>query len=172
GKGQCQAPERDRQRGGDSKSHDGTRVRGREHRDDEYQERGHGRVKLTESQPVALPLLRPQIARSMHLRSALLVANALVLAPALIGGSLEAQDASPYLPVQDWTMPYVEHLIAAGLLEDPTPLTRPLRRADVVRALDAVDTLRLGTAVTARSDGSGRRSRTTCAARAFASRAV
>jgi hypothetical protein len=85
----------------------------------------------------------------MHLRSALLVATALVLAPAFIGGSLEAQDASPYIPVQDWTMPYVEHLIAAGVLEDPTPLTRPLRRADVVRALDAVDTLRLGTAVTA-----------------------
>jgi len=85
----------------------------------------------------------------MHLRSALLVSTALVLAPAFMGGSLEAQDASPYIPVQDWTMPYVEHLIAAGVLEDPTPLTRPLRRADVVRALDAVDTLRLGTAVTA-----------------------
>jgi hypothetical protein len=50
-----------------------------------------------------------------------------------------AQDASPYLPLGHWAMPYVEHLIAAGWLADPSPLTRPLRQEDVVRALRAVD---------------------------------
>jgi hypothetical protein len=40
-------------------------------------------------------------------------------------------------------MPYVEHFIAAGRLVDPTPLTRPLRQGDVVRGLEAMDTLRL-----------------------------
>lgn len=55
--------------------------------------------------------------------------------------TLSAQEASPYVPLQHWTMPYVEHLIARGVIRDPTPLTRPLKRADLVRALRAVDTL-------------------------------
>lgn len=41
-------------------------------------------------------------------------------------------------------MPFVEHLIARGMLVDPTPLNRPFKMADLARALDAVDTLRLG----------------------------
>jgi hypothetical protein len=53
---------------------------------------------------------------------------------------LAAQEASPYVPLQHWAMPYVEHLIATGVLTDPTPLTRPLRRADLVLALQAADT--------------------------------
>lgn len=52
-----------------------------------------------------------------------------------------AQEASPYVPLEHWAMPYVEHLIATGVIADPTPLTRPLRQADLVRALEAVDTL-------------------------------
>jgi hypothetical protein len=44
-------------------------------------------------------------------------------------------------------MPYVEHLIAAGVMADPTPLTRPLHRADLIHALHAVDTLAAGSAV-------------------------
>jgi hypothetical protein len=63
--------------------------------------------------------------------------------------ALAAQGASPYVPLGDWTMPYVEHLIAAGVIEDPAPLTRPLRRADLLRALAAADTLRLSLATTA-----------------------
>jgi hypothetical protein len=41
-------------------------------------------------------------------------------------------------------MPYVEHLIAAGEMVDPTPLTRPFRVDDLIRSLEAVDTTRLG----------------------------
>jgi len=62
---------------------------------------------------------------------------------------LEAQQASAYVPLDDWTMPYVEHLIATGAIADPAPLTRPLRRADVVRALEAADTARLSSAAAA-----------------------
>src|SRR5437762_5560070 len=47
---------------------------------------------------------------------------------------LAAQEASPYVPLDHWSMPYVEHLIASGALRDPTPLTRPIRQADLVRA--------------------------------------
>ncbi len=65
----------------------------------------------------------------------LLAACRLAIAP------LAAQQASPYVPLQHWAMPYVEHLISAGIIADPTPLTRPLKQADLVRALDAVDTL-------------------------------
>lgn len=53
---------------------------------------------------------------------------------------LAAQEASAFLPVSHWAMPYVEHLIARGVVADPAPLTRPLRQADVVRALEAADT--------------------------------
>ncbi len=53
---------------------------------------------------------------------------------------LASQEASPYVPLQHWAMPYVEHLIATGVITDPTPLTRPLRQGDLVRALQAADT--------------------------------
>jgi len=86
----------------------------------------------------------------MRLRLALCVALACVV-PALTGGAaLAAQEASPYVPLQHWAMPYVEHLIATGVIADPTPLTRPLRRGDLVRALRAADTVRVS-AVTRRT---------------------
>jgi hypothetical protein len=59
---------------------------------------------------------------------------------------LAAQQASPYVPLRHWAMPYVEHLIAMGVVRDPTPLTRPLRQADLVAALEAVDTMSIGDA--------------------------
>jgi hypothetical protein len=75
---------------------------------------------------------------------------ALSLSPALTRSvALQAQQASPYIPLDDWMMPYVEHFITAGVLEDPSPLTRPLRRADVLRAIAAADTTRLGSALRA-----------------------
>ena len=43
-------------------------------------------------------------------------------------------------------MPYVEHLIARGRLTDPTPLTRPFREADLLRALEATDSAQVTTA--------------------------
>jgi hypothetical protein len=52
---------------------------------------------------------------------------------------LALQAASPYVPLDHWSMPYLEHLIARGVAVDPAPLSRPLRAADVVRALRAVD---------------------------------
>ncbi|HEV2669640.1 MAG TPA: hypothetical protein VGU74_00955, partial [Gemmatimonadales bacterium] len=52
---------------------------------------------------------------------------------------LAAQEASPYLPIGHWSMPYVEHLIAAGRMADPSPLSRPFKVDDVLRALAAVD---------------------------------
>src|SRR2546427_7892712 len=78
-----------------------------------------------------------------RLHATLLVATGLLVNPALMRAAM-AQDASPYLPLQHWTMPYVEHLIARGVIPDPTPLTRPLKRADVVRVLREVDTLTVG----------------------------
>src|SRR5512135_3684701 len=67
-----------------------------------------------------------------------------MLALLLLAGPLAAQQASPYVPLQHWAMPYVEHLIAAGVVRDPTPLTRPLRRDDLARALEVVDTVAAG----------------------------
>src|SRR5438128_11746343 len=84
----------------------------------------------------------------MHPRHAvshavLLVATGLLPSSALSQRAM-AQEASPYVPLQHWTMPYVEHLIARGVIPDPTPLTRPLKRADLVRVLRGVDTLAVG----------------------------
>src|SRR6266853_5276562 len=63
--------------------------------------------------------------------------------------ALTGQTASPYVPLHHWAMPYVEYLITAGVMADPTPLTRPLKQADLVRALEAADTIRLGDAAKA-----------------------
>ena len=54
-------------------------------------------------------------------------------------GLAGAQNASQYIPIEHWTMPFIEHLIQVGIISDPDPLTRPLRRGDVVRALHSVD---------------------------------
>src|SRR2546422_8356197 len=50
-----------------------------------------------------------------------------------------SQEASPYLPLSHWSMPFIEHLIAAGRIVDPSPLNRPFKVQEVVRALEAVD---------------------------------
>jgi hypothetical protein len=54
-------------------------------------------------------------------------------------GSARAQ-ASPYLPLDDARLPLLEHLIARGDVEDPSPLIRPFRYADAIRVLAAADT--------------------------------
>jgi hypothetical protein len=60
-----------------------------------------------------------------------------------LASSLAAQTASPYVPLSYWGTPYVEHFIAAGEMVDPTPLTRPFRTDDLIRALEAVDSTRI-----------------------------
>ena len=50
------------------------------------------------------------------------------------------------MPADHWSVPYIEHLIRRGSMVDPTPLTRPLRSENVVRALRAVDSLHSGLA--------------------------
>src|SRR4030088_2837281 len=57
----------------------------------------------------------------------------------LLPAGAAAQEASPFLPLNHWSMPFIEHLITAGRMVDPTPLTRPFRVDQVLRALDAVD---------------------------------
>src|SRR5260370_6401436 len=65
----------------------------------------------------------------------------------LFTSPLAAQgDASPYVPLNHWAMPYVEHLIARGRVVDPTPLTRPFREADLLRALEGADSAHLSEA--------------------------
>src|SRR3989454_8137997 len=66
----------------------------------------------------------------------LLLAVTLLGTPALTGGAmLGAQQPSPYVPLGHWATPYLEHLIARGVIADPSPLSRPYVQADVVRAL-------------------------------------
>lgn len=51
-----------------------------------------------------------------------------------------AAQASPYLPLDDPRLPLLEHLIARGDLDDPSPMIRPFRLGDAVRVLSAADT--------------------------------
>jgi hypothetical protein len=67
------------------------------------------------------------------------VAAAVVLAGALAPPRARAQ-ASPYIPLDDPRLPLLEHLIARGDVEDPSPMVRPFRRADALRVLTAADT--------------------------------
>ncbi|HSB55403.1 MAG TPA: hypothetical protein VLD58_13660 [Gemmatimonadales bacterium] len=54
----------------------------------------------------------------------------------LAAGPLAAQ-ASPYISRDDPRLPAFEHLIALGDVADPSPMIRPFRRIDAVRALDS-----------------------------------
>ena len=72
----------------------------------------------------------------------LLVATALagVLLPAQAGGQ-----TSPYISLDDSRLLLLEHLIARGEVEDPSPMVRPFRRADAARVLTAADTSEIAT---------------------------
>src|SRR5512147_2093600 len=63
---------------------------------------------------------------------------AAVLAGVLAPPCVHAQ-ASPFLPLDDPRLPLLEHLIARGDIEDPSPMVRPFRRADALRALAEAD---------------------------------
>ena len=63
------------------------------------------------------------------------LAAACVFAPA----RAQAQ-ASRYIPLDDPRLPLLEHLIARGDIDDPSPMVRPFRRADALRALASADT--------------------------------
>jgi hypothetical protein len=65
------------------------------------------------------------------------------LATALAAGLFPlpaAAQGSPYITLDDPRLPLLEHLIARGDLEDPSPMVRPFRRADAERVLAAADT--------------------------------
>jgi hypothetical protein len=65
----------------------------------------------------------------------------LIATPLSLGAQGSPSPApSPYIPLDHWAMPYIEHLITAGVIRDPSPLTRPLRQDAVMRALGALDT--------------------------------
>lgn len=62
--------------------------------------------------------------------------STLLLVLALIPMVAEGQ-ASPAVPLDDPLLPLFEHLVDRGVVRDPTPSVRPLRRADAVAALRA-----------------------------------
>src|SRR5439155_358252 len=98
---------------------------------------------------VASSRQRSHLARSMR-TAALLV----VLATGRLATGYAAAQGSPFVPMSDPATALTEHLIARGVLADPSPMTRPFDRAALVRALQALDT-------TASSRGGTRRR--TCA---------
>ncbi|HEX2451206.1 MAG TPA: hypothetical protein VHJ69_08695 [Gemmatimonadales bacterium] len=51
-----------------------------------------------------------------------------------------AAQTSPFLSLDDTRYPLLEHLIARGDIDDPSPMIRPFRRSDALRVLVAADT--------------------------------
>lgn len=68
-----------------------------------------------------------------------------VLAAGVLLGALAparaAAQASPYIPLDDPRLPLLEHLIARGDIDDPSPMVRPFRRADAARVLAVADSV-------------------------------
>lgn len=65
-----------------------------------------------------------------------------ILAAVFLGALTAARgqaQASPYIPLDDSRLPLLEHLIARGDIEDPSPMVRPFRRVDAARVLAAAD---------------------------------
>ncbi len=58
----------------------------------------------------------------------------------LAGAFPLAAQGSPYIPLDDPSLPLLEHLIARGDVDDPSPMIRPLRRIDAADALARADT--------------------------------
>jgi hypothetical protein len=52
-----------------------------------------------------------------------------------------AQSASAFVPLDHPLLPLFDHLVARGELEDPSPLVRPFRQADALKALSRADTV-------------------------------
>jgi hypothetical protein len=70
------------------------------------------------------------------------VIRVVLLATALAGGLSPLQgytQGSPYITLDDPRLPLLEHLIARGDIDDPSPMIRPFRRADAARVLTAAD---------------------------------
>ena len=57
---------------------------------------------------------------------------------AVLAGPLSAQ-GSPNVPLDDPRLPLVEFLIIRGSIQDPSPMHRPFRRADLVASLERAD---------------------------------
>jgi hypothetical protein len=77
----------------------------------------------------------PRLGLRTLARAALICLGASALTDAL------AAQASPYLSLDDPSLPLLEHLIARGEVEDPTPMVRPFRRRDAVRVLRIADSV-------------------------------
>jgi hypothetical protein len=74
----------------------------------------------------------------------MLLALALVLAP--VGAAAQQLPPNANLPLDHWTMPYLEHLVARRVIVDPTPLVRPWTVRAIGLAVAAADTTRVATA--------------------------
>ena len=72
---------------------------------------------------------------------------AMILASVFAPAGAAAQ-ASSYIPLDDPRLPLLEHLIARGEVEDPSPMVRPFRRADAIRVLAASDSSANGPSTT------------------------
>jgi hypothetical protein len=57
---------------------------------------------------------------------------------AVLAGPLSAQ-GSPNVPLDDPRLPLIEYLIMRGSIQDPSPMHRPFRRADLVASMERAD---------------------------------
>jgi hypothetical protein len=78
------------------------------------------------------------------MRTLALTAIAVLLGQSLAGA--QGLPAQARLPLQHWTVPFLEHFARAGKITDPTPLERPWQVGQIAAALARADTQRMTSA--------------------------
>src|SRR6185437_10925432 len=73
------------------------------------------------------------------MRTRLFLASLFLSVAFFVPSVASSQEASPYLPMSHWATPFIEHLVASGRMVDPSPLSRPFKVDQVVRAIEAID---------------------------------
>jgi hypothetical protein len=75
------------------------------------------------------------------MRTLALTAIAVLLGRSFAGA--QGLPAQARLPLQHWTVPFLEHFARAGKITDPTPLERPWKVGEIAAALARADTQRM-----------------------------
>jgi Capsule assembly protein Wzi len=74
-------------------------------------------------------------------RLTLSLLTAVIHLAAVFPRAASAQGASAFVPLDHPLLPLFEHLVARGELEDPSPLVRPFRQGNALKALSGADTV-------------------------------
>jgi len=68
------------------------------------------------------------------------LATTIILLVVAVQASRAQLPGHAYIPLEDWSTPYLEYLVRRGIVPDPSPMLRPWRASDIGQALAAART--------------------------------